>query len=309
MEDLYVIEQGCVVKKEDIQFSIHKNGEKLVSIPSYKVEKVLLFGNQQITTQAVSMALENNIDVLFLTANGSIKGKLAGNDSKNIYLRLAQFDLWRDDYKKLHLAKIIVKGKVRNQYLLLLKYDIKCEDFKNIIKKIEDAESIEEIMGFEGMAGKIYFEKIKPIIPSPFEFNGRNRRPPKDEVNALLSLTYTMFLNHLITEIEKLGFDSYIGFLHGIKYGRKSLALDLLEEFRQGFCDSFTFKLLNRKEINKNDFNEKEGYKLTEDGFRKYIQKFNKEFLNYKENVVVQVNLLRESILTGVDYTPVKPKW
>lgn len=306
MEDLYVVEQGCVIKKFDEQFLVTKGGIKILSVPSYKVDKILLFGNQQITSQALALAFKNNIDVLFLSTKGRLKGKVYLNISKNVYLRFAQYESWRDKERRLKLAKIFIKGKIINQQNLLKRYKINDARLEALLSNVEGAKDNEALLGIEGLASKYYFEKLKDIIPRDYNFEGRNRRPPKDEVNSLLSLTYTMVLNEIISQVERNGLDSYVGFLHSIKYGRQSLPLDLLEEFRQYFCDLFVIKLINRREITAQDFyHDEDGIFLKENSLRKYIFKFNSEMEKIKPLVQNQVNLLKNYFIRGEEYMPV----
>jgi len=306
LEDLYVVEQGCVIKKFDEQFLVTKGGIKIFSVPTYKVDKILLFGNQQITSQALALAFENNIDVLFLSTKGRLKGKVYPNISKNVYLRFAQYECWRDKERRLKLTKIFIKGKIVNQQNLLKRYKIYDERLEGLMLNVERAKDNEELLGMEGLASKYYFEDLKNIIPKDYNFDGRNRRPPKDEVNSLLSLTYTMVLNEIISQVERNGLDSYVGFLHSIKYGRQSLPLDLLEEFRQYFCDLFVIKLLNRKEITKLDFYfDEDGVFLKENSLRKYILKFNNEMEKVKPLIKNQISLLKNYFIRGEEYMPV----
>ncbi|WP_051350748.1 CRISPR-associated endonuclease Cas1 [Caloramator sp. ALD01] len=309
MEDLYVIEQGCTLKKLDQQILITKGGLKIDSIPVFKIDKILLFGNQQITSQALNLAFEYGVDVLFLSYTGKLKGKVSSINSKNIYLKLSQYEVWKDKLKRIDIAKKIVKAKIWNQYMLLKKYNISEMNLLEQMKKIDTAKDVENIMGYEGIASKIYFDNFKSLIPSNFVFDGRNRRPPKDEVNALLSLTYMLLLNKLISELDRSGLDGNIGFLHSIKYGRESLALDLIEPFRQYFCDSFVLKILRRKEIVIEDFEKREeGIFLTDTAFRKYISKFRTESTKIDEDIKEQVLQIRKYILGEGDFKPMMRK-
>ncbi|OFI07051.1 CRISPR-associated endonuclease Cas1 [Clostridium acetireducens DSM 10703] len=175
---------------------------------------------------------------------------------------------------------------------MLKKYNIKNDKIDYFINKVNYAKEINEIMGIEGAAARIYFQSLTNLIPEPYEFKGRNKNPPKDEVNALLSLTYSILNSIILSEIEKVGLDSFIGFLHGIKYGRESLSLDLLELYRSNFCDDFVLKLLRRKEIRITDFTKnKDGIRLKQNAFRKYIKKFNKNYEKIEEYVVFSDNV------------------
>lgn len=278
-------------------------------IPYFKIDKFILWGNQNVTSGALNLAFEKGIDIIFLTSFGKFKGKIEGKKSKNIYLRLAQYELWREENCKLKIAKEVIYGKIKNQIALLKYYNIKIE-VKNIIDRITCVSNIKELMGIEGIISKIYFSKLGSVITNKeFEFNGRNRRPPKDEINALLSLTYSLTLNYIIVGLEKVGLDTYLGFLHSIKYGREALALDILEEFRQGFCDKFVIKILNRREFKKSDFTENEevGYRLTDSAFRKYLKKFNIEIEKINEIIDNQASKLKDAILLNKPYYTYEP--
>ncbi|OFI07050.1 CRISPR-associated endonuclease Cas1 [Clostridium acetireducens DSM 10703] len=115
MKTLYIIDQGCSIKKDNISFLISKNGVKLTTIPVYKIENIFIFGNQQITSQALNLAFKNNIDILFLTISGGFKGKISGKFSKNVYLRLAQYDIWSKKNIKINYAKSIIRNKIIRQ--------------------------------------------------------------------------------------------------------------------------------------------------------------------------------------------------
>lgn len=299
MDVINVVEQGCVIKKQDIRFVIYKEGVMKEYISYFTISKIILWGNQTITPHALSLAFEKGIDIIFLSLGGKFKGKLEGAKSKDIYLRLAQYESWRDKSNKLKLAKVIVKNKINNQYKLLKYYKINNEELLNIKNKVNNALDVNMLMGYEGIASKQYFDSFKNTLKGDLEFNGRNRRPPKDEVNAMLSLTYSMVLTYIIIELEARGLDPYLGFLHTLRYGREALALDLLEEFRQGICDPFVIKLINRKEFKKSDFSYKEetGMRFTEEAFRRYLIKFNKEMESWRILISEQVNKIKDTII------------
>lgn len=304
MERIDVVEQGCTIKRKDIRFVIYKEGVINESVPYFEVNNIILWGRQNITGPALDLAFEKGIDVIFLTLSGKLKGKIQGEKSKNVYIRLAQYELWRDKEKKLQFSKAIIKNKINNQYKLLKYYGIDVPEIIEIKKNVDSANEIDEVMGFEGIASKIYFDYFKLVMQNDFEFNGRNRRPPKDEVNSLLSLTYSMVLNSILYELETSGLDSYLGFLHAIKYGRQALALDILEEFRQGFCDTFVIRLINRKEVKKEDFvyNEEEGMRFKPEAFKKYLEKYNNEKESLIKIIKEQIEKLKISVFNEDEY-------
>ena len=304
MDVINVVEQGCIIKKQDIRFVVYKEGVMKEYISYFSISKIILWGNQTITPQALTLAFEKGIDVIFLSLGGRFKGKLEGAKSKDIYLRLAQYESWRDKDNKLKLAKIIIKNKINNQYKLLKYYKVNNEELISIKNKVDNACDNNMLMGYEGIASKIYFGNFKNTLKGEFEFNVRSRRPPRDEINAMLSLTYSMVLTYIIIELEAKGLDPYLGFLHTLRYGREALALDLLEEFRQGICDPFVIKLVNRKEFKKSDFIYKEetGMRFTEEAFRRYLIKFNKEMESWRILITEQVNKIKDTIIKEILY-------
>lgn len=306
-KDLYVIENGCVMKKKGDNFLITKNSEKLLDLPYSKIDRILLIGSQSITPQAVEFALEKEKDILFLSKYGKVKGTIKSINSKNVFLRLAQYELWRDKSKRCNFAKSIVKGKIKNQNKLLKKYKMKELNIERILNKINNADDINTLMGIEGEISKTYFNNFDLIISGDLKFEKRSRRPPENEFNALLSLTYSFTKNNILWKLDMENLDSHIGFLHSIKYGRESLALDILEEFR-AICDNLVIKWVNRKEFKKSDFIQSEdGIFLTEISFRKYLEKYNREYEKIlKDTIENQVNLLKKSILEEVPYKPLE---
>ena len=305
MEELKVIEQGFVIGKESDRFIVRGKDLIATEVPSYAINSISIYGNNQITTQAITMALDKGIDINFLSTTGKFKGKISSNKSKNIPLRLKQYALMDDIDYKLQLSIIIVSNKIRNQYNLLKYYNQNEEELINLKSKVEIANTIEEVMGYEGMASRIYFNAFGKIVPEGFKFTERNRRPPKDEVNALLSLTYQVMLSKIMSNLEVQGLDTTLGILHSIKYGRESLALDMLEEFRQGFCDAFVMKILKRKQVKKEDFIIKDGGCYFKDNkIKDYFKIFDYEYKSIEKDVRKQAFLIRKSIEDKNTYVP-----
>ena len=137
MEVINVVEQGSVIKKTDIQFCIYKEGVLNERIPYFKVDKIVLWGNQTVTTAAFNLAFEKGIDIIFLSLNGRFRGKVVGKTSKNIYVRLAQYELWRDLEERLKISKIVIRGKTNNQIKLLKAYGINTDSLKENQLKID----------------------------------------------------------------------------------------------------------------------------------------------------------------------------
>jgi CRISPR-associated protein Cas1 len=167
-------------------------------------------------------------------------------------------------------------------------------------------------MGIEGAISAEYFKAFRKILKTELEFEKRTRRPAKDPVNALLNLGYTFLTNEISSLLESMSFETCLGFLHGVQYGRKSLALDMVEEFRQPVIDKFILNILNKKVFKKVDFEETDkGFILSEDAFGKfcieyqrYITKRDKDGMNFEEVFKNQINLLKESIMKNKVYKP-----
>lgn len=305
MEELKVIEQGLVIGKESDRFIVKSKNLIETEVPSYIINSISIYGNNQITTQAITMALDKGIDVNFLSTKGKFRGKISSNKSKNIPLRLKQYDLMNNIEYKLQLSIIIVRNKIDNQYKLLKYYNQNEQELMNLKLKVTTSKTIEEVMGYEGIASRIYFNALGRIIPEGFKFKERNRRPPKDEVNTLLSLTYQVMLSKILSNLEVQGLDTTLGILHSIKYGRESLALDILEEFRQGFCDAFVMKILNRKQVKKEDFIIKDGGCYFKDNkIKDYFKIFDYEYKSIEKDVKKQAMLIRKAIEDKNTYIP-----
>ena len=253
---------------------LNKNGETLrlnhsdgsISIiQPYKTEQLVIIGNVEITSGALKLLMHKKIDVIFLNKNGRFEGKLQFQEGKNVYLRFKQYKLLEDENFKLGHCKSIVSGKLKNQYSYMQRIRREREVDKNFnktienmrvnIQKVESAESIDQIRGYEGIGSKYFFSIFKyNIIPEWAVFNGRSRNPPEDTVNAVLSFLYTLLSYKVESAIESEGLDCYVGYLHTLNYGRKSLIFDLMEEYRTPIADMLTASIFNLNILTEDDF-------------------------------------------------------
>ena len=317
MAVIYIREQGVCVHKSYLQMVIQKRQRVLKKVPLSYVEQLVIFGNIQITTQLMEYLLLQGIEIHYFTYGGKYLGCSKGEHSRNIFLRCAQFEIFNDIEKKTLIAKILVEGKIRNQISVVRNYrwDVShVYDWKsdlNSLKKqkelLEGKETIAEIMGIEGFASQIYFKTYGQMFKSEIKFNGRNRRPPRDPINAVLSLVYTFLARDMCSILDSQSFETYLGFLHGIRYGRKSLALDLIEIFRQPVVDRLILRLFNKQVLTKYDFrdDDEEGIFLNEDGFQKFCYEYER-WMNdrrhgdsYRSLMRRQVQMLRNTIQYG----------
>lgn len=255
MTVLYVKEQGAVVRRDVEQIRVtHKEGEQprstvLVDLPVREVEQVVLYGNVQLTTQAAALLLTNDVDVVFLSLYGRYRGRLAKDGSKHARLRHAQLGFAGDDRKALDLAQAIVRAKLANQRntLQALAPEMAPPVADGLISAAQGidrmrrdcgkAGDVDALRGFEGKAGAFYFGAIKTLLDPSWGFSGRNYHPPLDPFNALLSFGYSLLMKDLTTTTQLVGLDPYLGCFHALEYGRPSLILDLMEEFRPLLVD------------------------------------------------------------------------
>ena len=263
MAIVYVANQGTILKKKGDRILVKKNQNVISWFLLKDVEEIILLGNVSLTPGVIKALLENGIDVVFLSFYGKYRGKLVATPGKNIFLRIGQFNFFQNEKFQIDFAKRCVRVKLKNYISLLRKrnYRLKSRDIAQVISNIrgvlvdlEKADNLDEIRGIEGIGTKFYFEGFRQLIKeTDFSFAQRTRRPPRDEVNALMSFYYTLFGNRIASILNKVGLDPYLGALHSVEYGRPSLALDLLEEYRP-FVDNLILTALNKKVIKKTDF-------------------------------------------------------
>lgn len=323
MAVLYVKEQGALIQKRSERILITRNRQTLLEIPFDSVDSIAIVGNVQVTSQALYVLMQKGIDVNYFSFSGKYLGCTAADVSKNIFLRLAQYDLYQNKEARMKIAKEIVANKIRNpMYLIQLhRWDTQDNLWKEelaqmelMAEKTKYAESTSQLMGMEGKASNLYFKAYGRMFKCKFEFNGRNRRPPRDPINVIISLGYTFLTKEVASALEAESFEMYLGFLHGIRYGRKSLALDIVEEFRQPVIDRMTLKLFNKRMIQEFDFTfEEDEVLLNEEGFRKFCKEFerwmtDKEIsgmdMGYRGLIREQVKQLKSTIQQKGDYIP-----
>ncbi len=324
MAVLYIKEQGATVQKEGERIVVSKNTRKLLDIPVFQIENIAVIGNVQITTPAIHMLMERGVDISYLTYSGKFLGSTAAESSKNIFLRFEQYQFYLDEGKRLEMAKRITENKISNQMEVMrdhrrkdAKHDWQgdLQAMERHLKELTRKESSNEVLGIEGICSNIYFGAFSHMLDCDFSFNGRNRRPPRDPVNVILSLAYTLLTKEVSNALDAESFEPYLGFLHGIRYGRKSLALDIVEEFRQPAVDRLVILLFNKRMVNAGDFEfpEKGGVILTEDGFKKFCQEYER-WMNgqnsfsgdnsFRVRIREQVSRLKTAIRSHGAYTP-----
>lgn len=260
---VYIKTQGTRITREGRHLIVRKGKDIYNTLFTYKLDQLLIFGNIEITHGAMCMLMKNNIDTVFLTRYGRYLGRLAPPESKNVFLHKKQYQRLDDHDLGLKLAKSIVSGKLTNMATLMMRIKRsrnipaagnKARQIKQLIRGVHDSGSIESIRGYEGRGSAIYFSGFHLGFSVPVTFTKRVRRPPTDPVNSVLSLLYTFLMNRVYSAVRIAGLDPYPGFLHTIDYGRYSLVLDLMEEFRPVVVDSLVFSLFNLKILQPSDF-------------------------------------------------------
>jgi len=264
MEAVYVLEPGSYLRKEGAGLKVVKDGDVVNRIPAGGLKRLMLIGYVSLSGPVLDYLINKRVETVFVTPTGRFRARLGLDEHKHVSLRKAQYlCLDRKDFA-LQAAGIVVRGKIDNMYrFLLLRARQYREDtiriaavkLKSMAKTTEDVSDFDILRGLEGAATRIYFKAFPHLIRNrTFSFHGRNRRPPLDPVNALLSFVYTLLTNEVLSAIKTVGLDPYLGALHDISYGRPSLACDLVEEYRCFMGDRMVLGLINKQVIKANDF-------------------------------------------------------
>lgn len=261
---LYIQDQGARVSLSGEEFIVRtRDGTTTARARLPNVSQISLFGNVQISTQAIRAAMERGISLSFMSSGGWYCGRATGIDSKNIELRIAQHRVLAEGDTSLSLARGVVASKIRNCRTLLRRNhdtapDVTLFELEQLARKAESATSISALLGIEGTAARSYFSEFSGMLKDGardiFDLDGRNRRPPRDPINALLSFAYSLLTKEFAHAIAASGLDSLFGFYHQPRFGRPALALDLMEEFRPIIADSTVISAINNGVLTSSDF-------------------------------------------------------
>jgi CRISPR-associated protein Cas1 len=259
---VYVQAQGASVRLEGERLIIQTKGEHAREARLSNTSHVSLYGSVYMTMPVLRTLMERGIPVLFFTYGGWFSGQAVGHDSKNVELRLAHYAATQSRERCLQLARGFVASKILNCRTLLRRNHEKADpvalsELKQLARKARATESIESLLGIEGAAARRYFGEFSGMLTEgrdTFDLDGRNRRPPRDPVNALLSFCYSLLSKELALALRTAGLDVMLGFYHQPHFGRPSLALDLMEEFRPVIADSVVINVLNNKVVQRDDF-------------------------------------------------------
>lgn len=270
LNTLYMTTQKAYLHKKGDSVEIVIDGNPKMTIPMINLDSIVCFGNVYISPFLLGAAPKHNITISFLSRTGKFLARVQGPVAGNVLLRKAQYRISDDKAKSAQVAKYFITGKISNQKTVLQrvvrdhKEKINTAAIQSVIEtlncnlsKIEKESDLDVLRGIEGDSAEAYFSVFDELIISQkdaFKFSGRNRRPPLDNVNAMLSYVYTLLYHDMISALEVVGLDPAVGFMHRDRPGRLSLALDLIEEFRSFFADRLVLSLINRNEITADQF-------------------------------------------------------
>ncbi len=275
LNTLYVTTPESYLRLENDTIRIEVEREIRLRVPLHHVGAVVCLGNVGLSTPLMHRLADEGVALVLLDGNGRFKARIEGGVSGNVLLRRAQHDRSMDPAFTLDTARACVAGKIRNARQVLLRgaREAKAaedaaaitrgaDDLAASLRALPQAADLDVVRGVEGEAARQYFAALNLLVRvdvrDAFRMDGRTRRPPRDRMNALLSFLYSMWMNDCRSALEAAGLDPQVGFLHALRPGRAALALDLMEEFRP-FADRLALTLINRAQIDSDDFTEREG--------------------------------------------------
>ena len=267
LNTLYVTTPDSYLSKDGLNVVVSVQQKEVFRIPIINIEGIVTFGYMGASPGLMKLCADNGVSLTFLSPQGKFIARVQGPTRGNVLLRTEQYRLADNEDFALHISKLFIGGKIQNYRNILRRYERDYgsnDDVASAVQKLEvrkrdlqKVQDLNQLRGIEGDAASVYFDVFPYLIlnqKSDFPFNGRNRRPPKDAVNAMLSFVYTLIANDVAAALETVGLDPYVGFLHTLRPGRTSLALDVMEELRAYLGDRLVLSLINRRQVNAKDF-------------------------------------------------------
>ena len=334
MNTLYVTSENSYLALDGENIVVYEEKNEVGRLPLHNLEGIVSFGYRGTSPALMGACADRNISLCYLTPQGKFLTRVTGKVKGNVILRQQQYQSSQDEKISLSIAKNCILGKVYNARWILerairdhsmqidvIKVKSASEKLKNSLEYIQNCQTKEQLRGYEGEAASVYFGVLDELIlqqKKDFTFQGRNKRPPLDNMNAMLSFVYTLLTNTITSALECVGLDPYVGYLHTDRPGRASLSLDLIEELRSVLADRFVLSLVNKKIVSGKNFKKKEnGAVLMDDELRKCLltewQKKKKETITHpylKEKVewgmvpYVQAMLLARYLRGDLDGYP-----
>lgn len=322
---LYVTEQGARIGIRSGRVVVSKGRDEVQQLRLIDVSQISIYGNIQISSQMMRAAFREGIPVCWFSYGGWFQGIAEGLPSKHVDLRRRQVAIAAQS--GLPIARAMIEGKIRNSRTFLrrnARADVsrEVEQLKSLADRLGRSESIESLLGMEGTGARLYFSKFSAMLRDQslgvFDFNGRNRRPPKDPVNCLLSYVYALLTKDLTAVAISIGLDPYLGVFHRPRFGRPALALDLAEEFRPLVGESVVINVINNGEVGEKDFDVRAGgVSLSQNGRRSVLAAYERRLDNqvthptygykitYRRVLEVQARVLAAHLLGEIpEYTP-----
>lgn len=269
LNTLYLTSDDAYVSKERETFVVEVDHKKVFQAPIHSIENIVCFGFKALTPALMAFCAENNVGITYLSDTGRFLARVVGAQQGNVLLRKAQYAIAGSEMESLKIARPIIAAKVSNYRSLLLRHQRNHPEstpetvltaataLGNRLADIRQTESLDTLRGHEGECASLYFGVLSSLITAQredFTFTARTKRPPLDPANALLSFLYSLMAHDIRSALETVGLDPQVGFLHQLRPGRPSLALDIMEEFRAYLGDRIMLNLINLKQVTKTDF-------------------------------------------------------
>ena len=274
LNTLYVTSEDSYLALDGENIVVLDKEKEVGRIPLHNLEGIVSFGYRGTSPALMGACADRNISLCYVTPNGKFLARVTGSVKGNVVLRKKQYEVSMNETDSLEISKNCIIGKIYNARWVLERatrdhsMQIDTEKVKSASKMLKDAairvqksQSKDQLRGYEGEAASVYFSVFDELIlqqKKDFVFSDRNRRPPTDNVNAMLSFVYTLLTNNIASALETVGLDPYVGMMHTDRPGRASLALDMIEELRPVLADRFVLSLINKKVVNVKDFIKKE---------------------------------------------------
>lgn len=301
---LVISDPTLLVRRANERLVMQRDRTLVAAMPLREISHMAVHGPVTITGAALAGILDAGVDVTLHSSSGRWRGTITSAASGNVYLLLAQADAWRRPDRRVDFARALVAGKIAGARQVVQRHaldreSLRCEEAAKTLGALETAVAAETdvdgVRGIEGTAAAVYFGVFGEMLGGGWKFPGRVRRPATDPVNALLGFGYTLAGGEVARALLVRGFDTRIGLVHGLRYGRESLALDMVEEFRAPMVDRFTLRILNRGQLKADDFMTLEdgAVRLTPEARRRYLELW-EELLGSKASALANEQPLPE---------------
>ncbi|NEZ41045.1 type I-C CRISPR-associated endonuclease Cas1c [Paenibacillus alvei] len=295
LNTLYITQPDVYLSLDGDNIVLLKEQDKLGRLPLHNLEAIISFGYTGASPALMGYCADRNISITFLTMSGRFLARVIGQSKGNVVLRKKQYAISEDESWSVKIARNFIVAKIYNHKWMVermtrdypLRIDVAqfkkvSEQLSSLMIEVRACEDLERLRGLEGQAAVSYNKVFGHMIlqqQDDFYFHARSRRPPLDNVNAMLSLAYTLLAHDMASALEAVGLDAYVGFLHRDRPGRVSLALDVMEELRGVYADKFVLALINKRILNKDDFFKKENgaVLMTDDARKKFLDAWQKK--------------------------------